>query len=449
MAPGQNDDANNIVQIRNNVDLMASTLRFHEPGSISSAAGSKQTYADRRAYRRPGPRSDVVTLSLVERNGLVFWEVGTPIRPELRRSRRAGGFWGRLIVRKDTPTLAPNEIVGYLENLDNTLTPQRGLQQWTAQGLVPNAKPIQTGKILLFVHGTFSKSQHLFDEIQAAQGGPEFLNRANGPGGYDQILAFDHPTISVSPLVNAVDLRNAFSQSQASVDIVCHSRGGLVARWWMEVLDACPTRQRRAVFVGSPLTGTSLAAPDKLRSGLKLLSTYGSLLGKSAMAAPLLNAPGALLVIFASIARMTSSIPLIDAGVSMIPGLNGQSRVTNSLELSRLNQSCANCPPNYFFISSNFEPKQIGWNILKGIRQIGINTANVLADGLVFPGDNDLVVDTEAMTTPWTSGISAGNSHKFEEADAVHHTVYFRQPKTISFIADALWQSDAAKAKVG
>jgi hypothetical protein len=136
----------------------------------------------------------------------------------------------RLILRKDTRVLGSNEITGYLENLDNTLTPRRGLQQWTTQGLQPIAAPVQTGKILLFIQGTFSNSQHLFDEIRKAPGGPELVARATAPGAYDQILAFDHPTLSLSPIVNAVDLREALAGTQAAVDIVCHSRGGLVAR---------------------------------------------------------------------------------------------------------------------------------------------------------------------------------------------------------------------------
>jgi hypothetical protein len=430
------DAAIDTEQIRAKVEEMAPRLDFHEPGTIPSPA--TPTFADRRARRRPGERPGVMSLSLVERDGLVFWELGTPIRPELRRSRRVLGFVGRLILRKDTRVLGSNEITGYLENLDTTLTPLRGLQQWTAQGLQPNAAAVQTGKILLFIHGTFSNSQHLFDEIRKAPGGSELLARATARGAYDQILAFDHPTLSVSPMLNAVDLREALRGSQAAVDIVCHSRGGLVARWWIEVLDTFPSRAKRAVFAGSPLVGTSLAAPDKLRNGLKLLSTYGSLLGKAAMAAPLLNAPGALLVIFGSLARAASSVPLIDAGVAMIPGLNGQSRVANSLELTRLNRGCAACPANYFFITSNFQPEQVGWKVLKGARQLAIRAANVLADDFVFPNDNDLVVDTDAMTAPWQRGLANDHLHKFAESDSVHHTIYFEQQKTIEFIACSL-----------
>jgi pimeloyl-ACP methyl ester carboxylesterase len=294
------------------------------------------------------------------------------------------------------------------------------------------------GKVLLLIHGTFSNSEHLFAEIQAAPNGPDLLARALTQSGYKQILTFDHPTLSASPMVNAMDLRSALGASQADVDIICHSRGGLVSRWWMEVFDPLLSRKKRAVFVGSPLTGTSLAAPGRLRAGLKLLSTYATFLGNATMAAPLLNAPAALLRIFGSLASAAASVPLIDAGVAMIPGLNGQSRVANAIELLRLNSQCVNCPKEYFFVSSNFNPERAGWDVLKRVREIGIRTLNAAADSFVFPGDNDLVVDTAAMTEPWTAGIGAANSWKFDESASVHHTNYFRNRDTIEFITKSL-----------
>jgi len=50
----------------------------------------------------------------------------------------------------------------------------------------------------------------------------------------------------------------------------------LVVRWWLEAfgksLSILPDKPVRAVLVGSPLNGTSLAAPDKLQGALSLLS---------------------------------------------------------------------------------------------------------------------------------------------------------------------------------
>jgi hypothetical protein len=184
---------------------------------------------------------------------------------------------------------------------------------------------------MLIIHGTFSSSEHLFEEIRKAPYGDKFLARASG--AYTQILAFDHPTVSVSPMINAVDLRNALAGSGADVDIVCHSRGGLVARWWMEAFDALSIRRRRAIIVAAPLAGTSLASPVRLRAGLNVLATYSKVLGTAAMAVPFMMAPAAILRVVGSVVGVTSRVPLVDAALAMIPGLNGQSRVDNNAEL--------------------------------------------------------------------------------------------------------------------
>jgi pimeloyl-ACP methyl ester carboxylesterase len=307
------------------------------------------------------------------------------VRPELRRSRRASVFSGTLIARKESPILGLNEIVKYLVNLDATLTPQTGLQQWTPQGLVPNAQPVQAGRILLFVHGTFGKSAHLFEEIQQAPGDPALLNRATTkPAAYNQILAFDHPTLSVSPIVDAIDLRTAFALSKAEVDIVCHSRGGLVSRWWMEVLDSFPARIRRAVFVGSPLTGTSLAAPDRLREGLKALSIYCQSAwqcshGRSALEC----ARGSARHIRLTHARFRQCT----AHRCRRGDDSGTERTIARRKLFGAhapNSPSGAYPAQYYFVSSNFQPERIGWNVLKGIRQIVVRGANALADNFVF-----------------------------------------------------------------
>jgi hypothetical protein len=63
-----------------------------------------------------------------------------------------------------------------------------------------------------------------------------------------------------------------------------------------------------------------------------------------------------------------------------------------------------------------------------------------LAADLVFDGANDLVVDTASMTvlarTP--EAMSVQQLHDFGTNPTVHHTVYFEQPETATFIASCL-----------
>ncbi len=78
--------------------------------------------------------------------------------------------------------------------------------------------------------------------------GKAFLESARS--AYGQVLAFDHPTVSVSPFLNALDLSRQLATTDAEIDVICDSRGGLVVRWWLDVLDRERTQVRRAVFFG-------------------------------------------------------------------------------------------------------------------------------------------------------------------------------------------------------
>ena len=98
-----------------------------------------------------------------------------------------------------------------------------------------------------------------------------FLNGAMvGDKAYKDIVFFEHATLAVSPIVNALELGRFFAMPADRIDVIAHSRGGLVVRWWLEgfgkSLSLKPLAPVRAVLVGSPLNGTSLAAPDKLKN---------------------------------------------------------------------------------------------------------------------------------------------------------------------------------------
>ena len=416
-------------------DEASDGLGLHTPGTLRATGMSLNSL--RRGNRRAGI-ARVGSVALVERNGVLQWELGPAQagRQDQRRMRTRWGLLGRLIGRKEFVALEPNEIGKYLEELDQQLTPTRGLRQWDASGNVLTSTPAVTkdGNILLIIHGTFSKSDHLFEDLRKAPNGLDFLGRA--AKHYKQILSFDHPTVSVSSMLNALDLRNALGESAGPVDIVCHSRGGLVARWWMEALDPFPGRTRRCVFVASPLRGTSLASPPRLRAGLNALANLSRLLGTAGMAIPLMKAPAAILRVIGSVVGVASKTPLVDAAVAMIPGLASQSLTSNNSELNRLNGQTQNA--QYFFVRSDFQNTSVGWDIFRFIRETKIRTAEAAADLLVFPGQNDLVVDFDSMT--WVPGITPGpgNLFDFGTNDDVYHTNYFEKEGTVDFIGRAL-----------
>jgi hypothetical protein len=92
---------------------------------------------------------------------------------------------------------------------------------------------------LVLVHGTFANTAVTFDKLWKDH--PEHV-AAIFDHYRNRVYALDHRTLSVSPIANALTLASALPQD-AHVDLLTHSRGGLVA----EVLvRACATRNPAA-----------------------------------------------------------------------------------------------------------------------------------------------------------------------------------------------------------
>src|SRR6185436_4644206 len=98
----------------------------------------------------------------------------------------------------------PNEVVAKLEQLDLSLTPARGLRQWVNGQPGPIKKLAPKGRVLLLVHGTFSRGDMYFEEFAATPDGQGFLTACAKK--YDAVVTFDHPTLAMSPWINALDL---------------------------------------------------------------------------------------------------------------------------------------------------------------------------------------------------------------------------------------------------
>jgi pimeloyl-ACP methyl ester carboxylesterase len=289
----------------------------------------------------------------------------------------------------------------------------------------------------LFIHGTFSKSEAFFNGMHKAPGGPKAV--AELFGRYEQVLAFDHPTLSVSPVMNAFDLVRLLARSDGPLDVVAHSRGGLIARWALDGFGLNGSGDRRAVLVGSPLNGTSLASPPQLRSALSTLTNYGNALRNAgelaSVYAPFLAVPLLLLRVVSTVLTVTAKTPITDAAIAMIPGLHGQSRIGDHPELKRLRAVRLARPTRYFIVRSNFETEDAGWQFWKWFRKDKLLDAG--AD-LVFPGQNDLVVDTDSMADIPGLVMQPGDIEDFGTSDIVHHTNYFAQKRTLDFILGCL-----------
>jgi pimeloyl-ACP methyl ester carboxylesterase len=389
------------------------------------------------------------SVTLVDDNGQMRWIYSpVPRRNEGRRAARAGAFLADGVPVRTIPIqdLPANQILQGIAALDRTLTPSQGMRCWR-NGVfesAPRPEVPPNKRTLLFVHGTFSKSDMFFEELAATPEGAVYLN--NMAQSYDTVLAFDHPTLAVSPWINALDLDAAMSHVQGPIDVVCHSRGGLVTAWWLRL---GRRNVERVLFVGSPLAGTSLASPAALRGALDHLATAAQGIvavgGAVSTVVPFMSVVTGLVKVLGKALQLGADLPIADAAIVTVPGLASQSRVSNNAEMLRLFASPWPSEPQVHAVVGNFKPKETdaGWRFWQRLTNVG-DQLKYGALNLIFDGPNDLVVDTLAMSGPadgdtagegaaalWRLTIDEARLTPFHNSPTVHHTNYFRQPETI------------------
>lgn len=422
-------------------------------------AGPAPRVADarRRRLRDDPPADGAAYLTLVRgADGLLDFrfDAGPAMRPQRRAMRRgAPGLFDDVPINHTLfKPVEGSQVSAFLAGLDRGFNPRYGLfdlQGRRIDQLVP------AGRILLFVHGTFSDSSAILGQLDAARDagggrvGRQLLQAAQGH--YQQVLVFEHPTLQVGPWINALDLARAFAGTQAQVDVVCHSRGGLVTRWWLEVLQRERLAHSRVVFVASPLMGTGLASPYRLRAALKLLANYaaavGTVSGLAALAVPMFKVVEGLAALLASGTELLARTPVADATIAMVPGLAAMSRygpdggefIRGNVELEKLAFGHLSAPPGYGAVTSDFESAATGWQFWQAFRRPAEHLADAGAD-MLFSGANDLVVDTTSMTLLGGDARIVGPQRRldFGTNDRVHHLNYFLQPETVAFIRRSL-----------
>jgi pimeloyl-ACP methyl ester carboxylesterase len=438
-------------------DNLFKDLYVDHDDDLDSVAGLRR----RRRRASNTPDDKILTVSLIEENGVLRWCDGVPAPdqpPPRRRHRRAARAAEppplpdqKLILTKEFPRLLPNRAAAAIGAIDRQLNPEIGEALRSRLREVKQTQgnfvfagdvngPFKEGRTLLFVHGTFSNAANMLAEFCATPEGRAFLNdAAAGDHKYDRILFFEHPTLAVSPVLNALELGRALADSSGPIDVIAHSRGGLIVRWWLEAFGSAlsSTARVRVVFAGSPLHGTSLAAPDKLQHALSLISNVGTFAEKTmqliGVANPFLWVAGKLVEVVMTVTGTLANTPLIDGLVALIPGLFGQSRISNNYELNLLRLGPCNTRPDYFVVQSNFETPDPGWQFWKNFR---LMRAGDIAADAVFEGPNDLVVDTISMTDLGEVGfpLNVVARQDFGTSPDVWHCNYFRQKETIAFI---------------
>jgi hypothetical protein len=145
--------------------------------------------------------------------------------------------------------------------------PAKGLP--SGEPLTPtNWSELGAGRTLLLIHGIFSSCEGGFGSIDDATW--TTLRERYG----NRIIGFDHPTACEAPDANAAWFLEQVPQGvHLDLDILCHSRGGLVARSLTKQADTEHISVRNIVFAATPNRGTEITDPAKWSTLINRVTT--------------------------------------------------------------------------------------------------------------------------------------------------------------------------------
>lgn len=340
-------------------------------------------------------------------------------------------------------------------------------------------KTVATGKpVLVFLHGTMSSLAGSFSALwsdakdeagQAAAALRGALQRRYG----DQVYAFEHRTLTHSPIANALALAKLLPAG-AQLHLVSHSRGGLVGELMglggrnkaddplrsdrlgplfeadrtmaeqlglgaldgkeaedrnaaykddqqaladlLKILDERRIQVQRFVRVACPARGTTLASGrlDRWLSVINFLTSNGPVGG-------LIGGGADFLLAVLKQRTDPRTLPGIEA---MMPG----SALTRLLHLPQLITTA-----DLSVICGDVQGKGL------------FGQLKMLALDWFYASDHDLVVNTGSML----GGVARANGaarYRRDEGDQVNHFRYFSNRKSIEWLGDGLAREDGSEA---
>lgn len=352
----------------------------------------------------------------------------------------------KIFTKKAALSPLVKKLAGELE--EKQLTKRSGLFNLTSNFEFKEVQSSTDEKFLLFLHGTASSTTGSFSELKgtAAWG---FIHQV-----FDRnVLAFEHETLTKSPLQNVLELVQQLPQ-KASLTIVSHSRGGLVG----DILNRFCNNDH--VQDGFSAKEKNYLRKRKRDNDLQLIEDIErAILGKDIMIDKFIRvactASGTTLasrrldiyfnVIFNVIGLATgqSTNPIYTTFKDLIAALiesKDDASVLPGLEVqnprSPFNRMLNNANPDItittpLIIISGDAKMSLRWQALK-----------VLLSNLFFWKDNDIVVDTHSM---YNGAKRAPNTAQyfFDEGVSVSHFNYFKNDKTQNALLLALRSSNS------
>jgi hypothetical protein len=339
-----------------------------------------------------------------------------PLRPGIDRSPGTHrGLFGktaskviRVIIVKLLPDQAGGAAARLVRAWEAKFRPHHGFHGGSPEELLAKTPaPCDPGRLrgqksLLFIHGTTSTTAGAFGKLRGVDGVLSRLYRRYE----DRVVGFNHHTMGVGVLQNVRDFHEALARFPGDYvfDVVCHSRGGLVARALSALGEPAPGVRLhidRVVFVATPNNGTDLAIPEKIPQFVERLTNYVNMLPDSA---PTIAA-GALLAIAGSI---------VEVGIPHLPGLADQAPGSGLLKALAAAGGGARQ-------HAAFQADYSAQGNLVGV------VADRTADRIFGATSNDLVVPTDGVSRGMQ--MEAGRIVTFRDRDQVHHTNFFGHPR--------------------
>jgi hypothetical protein len=301
---------------------------------------------------------------------------------------------------------------------------------------------------LVLIHGTASSTWGSFGDLWSPERQRE-LKALNAQYGH-RVLAFEHETLAVSPIQNAMHLATLLPAG-ARVHLLTHSRGGLVAELlcrgraavpfepqeiarlardkryagrgpsgkseleWLRALDkALRTRAiavDRLVRVACPTLGTTLASGRLDR----WLSVVGSVAGVALPGTPMAEA-------FADIGDFAAAVIKQRTDPRTLPGL--EAMMPDSGVVRLVNAAGTNVEGDLTVIAGDIEP-DAWWARLV-----------VWMTDRFYDGDHDLIVNTASMYGGLPRAGQALLS--YHKGPSVNHFTYFRNAESASQVVRGL-----------
>jgi pimeloyl-ACP methyl ester carboxylesterase len=363
-----------------------------------------------------------------------------PTRLSIGSPARGAGDWaieGLRVLKVDLPGTTAQAIARHFESR----LEQAGLCRWMPGEGPPVALSgaIATDRtILLFLHGTASRTTASFGGLgEPAQ---ENVRRQIRELYGDQVYAFEHRTLSQSPIENAIELLEALP-ADARLHIISHSRGGLIGELLCRAsADGRPAfdeldrgvfakhpdgvrldrlanllaekrpRVERFVRVACPAAGTTLAS--------RRLDRYLSILVNLVGLIPALKASP----VYEFITSFLLAVVKQRTDPSELPGLEAQ--MPESALVRVLNRPDMRVASELCVISGDIEGGGI-------FQRLGI-----LATDAYYAEDHDLVVNTRAM---YGGAVRTKQArYLFDRGPRVHHFSYFENERSTAAIIAGL-----------